>query len=56
MRHEPDGSSRRGIDLSRILSSFPEESAIHFHPEDVYNFELEKPLMNPSYCPALQRH
>lgn len=58
MRHEPDGFSRRGIDLSRILSSFPEESAIHFHPEDVYNFELEKTIdesiLLPRFAKALK--
>ena len=43
------------VDLSRILCSSPEGSAVHFNPEDVFDFELEKTVDEAILLPRFEK-
>ena len=43
------------VDLSRILCSAPEGSAVHFNPEDVFDFELEKTVDEAILLPRFEK-
>ena len=56
MRHEPDGSSAAALICPAFSPPSQKKVRSIFIRKMFITLNWKKPLMNPSYCPALQRH
>ena len=50
----PEGSKAAKIDMSAILGASVEDSRVHFRPEDVYDFKLDKTIDETTIIPEMQ--